>query len=51
MKKVGYLGFVLTMIGCGSMDSAQIAVPLIMAFFGMALMYISAAERGNNDTL
>ena len=51
MKKIGYFGFVLMLIGCGAMDSAQIAVPMIMAFFGMALMYISAAERGNNDTL
>lgn len=50
MKKIGYFGFVLMLIGCGAMDSAQIAVPMIMAFFGMALMYISA-ERGNNDTL
>lgn len=46
MKKVGVLGFVLMMIGCGAMDSAQIAIPMIMAFLGMALMYISA-ERGN----
>lgn len=50
MKKIGYLGFVLMLIGGGAMDSANVAIPLIMAFFGMALMYISA-ERGNNDTL
>ena len=51
MKKIGIIGFVLMMIGGGAMDSANVAIPLIMAFFGMALMYISAAERGNNDTL
>ena len=46
MKKIGYVGFVLMLIGCGAMDSAQIAVPMLMAFLGMALRYISA-EREN----
>lgn len=50
MKKIGIIGFVLMMIGGGAMDSANVAIPLIMAFFGMTLMYISV-ERENNDTL
>lgn len=33
MKKIGIIGFVLMMIGGGAMDSANVAIPLIMAFF------------------
>lgn len=49
-KAIGIIGFIMILTGGGAMDSANMLIPIIIAFLGMALMAISA-ERGDNDTL
>lgn len=50
MKKALFgIGFCLMLIGGGAMDSDVLIIPLIMAFFGVALMF--CAGRGIHDTV
>lgn len=40
------LGFVLLMVGMSAMDSPSLAIPLVMTFGGIALMYSGASMEG-----
>lgn len=51
MKKIlGGIGFVLFLIGAGSMDSMTTIIPAVMLFAGLGMFYVSM--KGEiNDTL
>lgn len=50
MKKIILaVGFLLILIGAGSMDSDVLMIPYIMTFSGCALLY--CAGRGSDDTI
>lgn len=40
------LGFVLLMVGMSAMDSPSMAIPLVMTFGGIGLMYAGASMEG-----
>lgn len=51
MKKViGGIGFVLFLIGAGTMDSMSFIIPAVMLFAGLGMFYVSMKGE-NNDTL
>ena len=51
MKKIlGGIGFVLFLIGAGSMDSMTTIIPAVMLFAGLGIFFVSMKGE-NNDTL
>ena len=48
-KAAGAIGFILMMIGAGSMDSDVLVIPYIMLILGCVGLFY--AGRGLNDTL
>ena len=51
MKKIfGGIGFVLFLIGAGTMDSMSAIIPAVMLFAGLGMFYVSMKGE-NNDTI
>lgn len=45
-EALGIVGFLLLIVGSGSMDNPSMATPAVMVLMGLLLLYISALKAG-----